>query len=151
MGKSHKHCSILSNIYKIQWLTSYPNVIAMVTMRNPKNASSLRNPYLSSKRNVNVSAMVIITPAQRGILKNIKTIINLIHFPFNAFQGTHIHSFNLNQCRKKHIKLSGWGSAFIGSNVWLLFVSLKVVEKQIVNSSIRCCKGGINKPYLTAY
>ena len=49
-------------------LTSYPKVMAITVINIPKNASSFRNPYLSSKRNVKVSAIVIRTPAHSGIL-----------------------------------------------------------------------------------
>jgi hypothetical protein len=48
--------------------TSYPKVIAMTVMRNPKKNSNFRKPYLSSSRKVNVSNTVIRTPPQIGIL-----------------------------------------------------------------------------------
>lgn len=43
--------------------------MAITAIRNAKNASNFRNPYLSSSRNVNVSAIVIKTPAYKGILE----------------------------------------------------------------------------------
>lgn len=48
--------------------TSYPKVMAMIVIRTPKKASSFLRPYLSRKRNTNVSMMVMRTPPHKGIL-----------------------------------------------------------------------------------
>lgn len=41
-------------------------------IRKPKSNSSFRSPYLSKRRNENVSMAVMRTPSQRGILKKEK-------------------------------------------------------------------------------
>lgn len=57
-------------------LTMYRNAPAIIVMRVQKKASSFLNPNCSKKRNVNVSAPVIRTPAQIGILKEKKGKVN---------------------------------------------------------------------------
>lgn len=42
-------------------------------IRKPKSNSSFRSPYLSKRRNENVSMAVMRTPSQRGILKKANT------------------------------------------------------------------------------
>lgn len=49
-------------------LTSYPKVTAITVINNPKKNSNFLRPYLSRKRNVNVSNTVIITPIYKGIV-----------------------------------------------------------------------------------
>lgn len=66
-----KFTSVNVNSRQIQFLnliTSYPKVTTIIRMRKAKNASSFRSPYLSRRRKVNVSAIVISTPAYSGIL-----------------------------------------------------------------------------------
>jgi len=53
-------------------------VIPITVMRRPKRNSSLRNPYLSSNRNVKVSTTVMRTPAQSGILYENKNRSSLV-------------------------------------------------------------------------
>lgn len=48
--------------------TSYPNETAITVISKPNNNSSFRKPYLSKKRNVNVSNIVINVPTHIGIL-----------------------------------------------------------------------------------
>lgn len=66
----------ISSVFKIPLktkptkLTSYPKDTAITVMRNPNRNSNLRRPYLSNRRKVNVSNIVINTPHGNGILKN---------------------------------------------------------------------------------
>lgn len=50
----------------------YRNAPAIIVMRVQKKASSFLNPNCSKNKKVNVSAPVIKTPAQIGILKEVK-------------------------------------------------------------------------------
>lgn len=53
-------------------LTMYRNAPAIIVMRVQKKASSFLNPNCSKNKKVKVSAPVIRTPAQIGILKEVK-------------------------------------------------------------------------------
>lgn len=62
-------------VYIRKSLTSYPKETAITVIRKPKSNSSFRSPYLSKRRNENVSMAVMRTPSQRGILKEIKYMV----------------------------------------------------------------------------
>lgn len=61
----------LEFIFKCKKLTctSYPNVTAIVVIRNANKNSNFLKPYLSKNKNVNVSKIVINVPAHNGTLK----------------------------------------------------------------------------------
>lgn len=56
------------------YFTSYPNVTAIIVIRNPKKSSNFLKPYLSNNKNVKVSIIVIRTPPHIGILNQIRYI-----------------------------------------------------------------------------
>lgn len=64
---------------------SYPKVTPITAISRQKKSSNFLSPYLSRKRKVKVSTMVIKHPAHNGILKKSSTLLN----PHNIFLRTH--------------------------------------------------------------
>lgn len=65
-----------SNCGGAETIYSKPNVTPITEIKNPKNNSNFRKPYLSMNKNVKVSITVIKTPPHNGILKKKKEKTN---------------------------------------------------------------------------
>lgn len=69
-----------SNCGGAETIYSKPNVTPITEIKNPKNNSNFRKPYLSMNKNVKVSITVIKTPPHNGILKKKKKPIAITVF-----------------------------------------------------------------------